>query len=177
MGLTLPPDDPSNPKKKKRSNLADGRTSYDSESTGNLVEFINRNVTPYPTEVGGPAFDLIPVEKQKDIMVNVARMHGHQEYRRIMELVSVLQRQADEVRQRLEITDLVHAAKYSFQIYHGQCYWLARDLVRGGTLLTQTGPTEWTTAPPDYYEYICRVKWLGDYTWIEVDSNGKSVLK
>ena len=110
-------------------------------------------------------------------MVNVARMHGHQEYRRIMELVAVLQRQADEVRQRLEITDLVHAAKYSFQIYHGQCYWLARDLARGGTLLTQTGPNEWTTTPPDYYEYICRVKWLGDYTWIEVDSNGESVLK
>jgi hypothetical protein len=177
MGLTLPPDDPHNPKKKKQSNLADGRTSYDSESTGNLVEFINRNVTPYPTEVGGPAFDLIPVEKQKDIMVNVARLHGHQEYRRIMELVSVLQRQADEVRQRLEITDLVHAAKYSFQIYHGQCYWLVHDLARGGTLLTQTGPAEWTTTAPDYYEYICRVKWLGDYTWIEVDLNGESVLK
>ena len=162
---------------KKRSNRTDGRSSYDSESTGSLIEFFNKNVTPYPTDVGGPAFDLIPVEKQKDIMVNVARMHGHQEYNRIMELVEVLQRQADEVRQRLEITDLVHEAKYSFQIYHGQCYWLARDLVRGGTLLTQTGPTEWTTAPPDYYEYICRVKWLGDYTWIEVDNNGESVLK
>ena len=177
MGLTLPPDDPGNPKRKKRSNLADGRTSTDMDVGGNLVEFINRNVTPYPVDVGGPAFDLIPVEKQKDIMVNVARMHGHQEYRRIMELVAVLQRQADEVRQRLEITDLVHAAKYSFQIYHGQCYWLVSDRARGGTLLTQTGPTEWTTDPPDYYEYICRVKWLGDYTWIEVDSNGESVLK
>jgi hypothetical protein len=176
MGLTLPPDDPQNPKRKK-SNLADGRDSYDSDSTGTIVEFFNRNVSPYPTDVGAPAFDLIPVEKQKDIMVNVARMHGHQEYRRIMELVSVLQRQADEVRQRLEITDLVHAAQYSFQIYHGQCYWLAYDRARGGTLLTQTGPDEWTTAPPDYYEYICRVKWLGDYTWIEVDLNGESVLK
>ena len=176
MGLTLPPDDPQNPKRKK-SNLADGRDSYDSDSTGTIVEFFNRNVSPYPTDVGAPAFDLIPVEKQKDIMVNVARMHGHQEYRRIMELVSVLQRQADEVRQRLEITDLVHAAKYSFQIYHGQCYWLAYDRARGGTLLTQTGPAEWTTNPPDYYEYICRVKWLGDYTWIEVDLNGESVLK
>ena len=175
MGLTLPPDDPQNPKRKKKSNLADGRTSYDSESTGNLVEFFNRNVTPYPTDVGGPAFDLIPIEKQKDIMVNVARLHGHQEYNRIMELVAVLQRQADEVRRRLDITDLVHAAKYDFQIYHGQCYWLARDLARGGTLLTQTGPDEWTTAKPDHYEYICRVKWLGDYTWIEVNNQGNIV--
>jgi hypothetical protein len=160
---------------KDKPNSADGRLSYDSTSSGELIEFFNRNVSPYPVDVGGPAFDLIPVEKQKDIMVNVARLHGHQEYRRIMELVAVLQRQADEVRQRLEITDLVHTARYSFQIYHGQCYWLARDLARGGTLLTQTGPTEWTTAPPDYYEYICRVKWLGDYTWIEVDAHGNTV--
>jgi hypothetical protein len=169
VGLTLPPDDPNNPKRKKQSNLADGRTSYDSESTGNLVEFINRNVTPYPTDVGGPAFDLIPIEKQKDIMVNVSRMHAKQEYNRIMELVAVLQRQADDVRKRLDITDLVHAARYSFQIYHGQCYWLAHDLARGGTLLTQTGPNDWTTTKPEHYEYICRVKWLGDYTWIEVE--------
>ena len=162
---------------KKKTNLADGRDSRDMQVGDSLVEFINRNTTPYPVEVGGPAFDLIPVEKQKDIMVNVARMHARQEYSRIMELVTVLQRQADEVRKRLDITDLVHAAKYSFQIYHGQCYWLAYDRWHGGTILTQTGPAEWTTTAPDYYEYICRVKWLGDYTWVEVNENGESVYE
>jgi hypothetical protein len=160
---------------KDKPNSADGRDSYDSTSTGELIEFFNKNVTPYPTEVGGPAFDLIPVEKQKDIMVNVARMHAKQEYSRIMELVTVLQRQADEVRTRLDITDLVHAAKYEFQIYHGQCYWLVRDHRKGGTRLTHNGPRSWTTGGPDEYEYICRVKWLGDYTWIEVDEEGKDV--
>ena len=156
---------------KKKSNLADGRDSYDSNSTGEFIEFFNRNTTPYPVEVGGPAFDLIPVEKQKDIMVNVARMHAKQEYSRIMELVTVLQRQADEVRTRLDITDLVHAARYEFQIYHGQCYWLVRDHRKGGTRLTHTGPNDWATGGPSEYEYICRVKWLGDYTWIEVEED------
>lgn len=178
MGLTLPPDDPRNPKTKtkKKSNVADGRDSRDMEVGGDLVAFINRNVTPYPTEVGGPAFDLIPVEKQKDIMVNVARMHAQQEYDRIMALVAVLQQQAESVRRRLQITDWVHAAKYSFQIYHGQCYWLAHDLRHGGTLLTQTGPEDWTTGRPLDWEYVCRVKWLGDYTWVEVDTNGNHVV-
>jgi hypothetical protein len=100
-------------KSKAKSNVADGRDSKDMEVAGDLVAFINRNVTPYPTEVGGPAFDLIPIEKQKDIMVNVARMHGQQEYDRIMALVAVLQQQAESVKRRLEITDWVHAAKYS----------------------------------------------------------------
>ena len=177
MGFVLPPDDPRNPVDKKRSNQADGRDSFDMNTGGTLTEFINRNVTPYPTEVGGPAFDLIPVEKQKDIMVNVARMHAQQEYDRIMALVTVLQQQAESVRRRLEITDWVHAAKYDFQIYHGQCYWLLRERDTNRTRLIQTGPADWTTGVPCDWEYICRVKWLGDYTWIEVDLNGESVLK
>ena len=41
--------------KKKKSNLAKGRYSYDSEIGGDLVAFLNRNVTPYPTEEIGRA--------------------------------------------------------------------------------------------------------------------------
>jgi hypothetical protein len=162
---------------KNKPNSADGRDSYDSTSTGDLIQFFNKNVTPYPTEVGAPKFDLIPVEKQKDIMVNVARMHAQQEYNRITELVEVLQRQAAELKRRLDVTDMVHAARYEFQVYHGQTYWLVNDTRRGGTRLTHQGPADWTTGAPEEYDYICQVKWLGDYTWIEVDINGKSVLK
>jgi hypothetical protein len=161
---------------KKKTNQADGRNSFDAKVGNVVVEFFNKNVTPYPTEVGGPKFDLIPVEKQKDIMVNVARMHAQQEYNRITELVEVLQRQAAELKRRLDITDMVHAARYEFQIYHGQTYWLVTDHKKGGTRLTHHGPADWTTGAPTEYEYICQVKWLGDYTWIEVDNNGNSVL-
>jgi hypothetical protein len=161
---------------KDKPNSADGRDSYDSTSTGDLIQFFNKNVTPYPTEVGAPKFDLIPVEKQKDIMVNVARMHAQQEYNRITELVEVLQRQAAELKRRLDVTDMVHAARYEFQVYHGQSYWLVNDTKRGGTRLTHQGPNDWTTGAPAEYEYVCQVKWLGDYTWIEVDANGNSVL-
>jgi len=162
--------------KKKKTNLADGRTSFDAEVGNVVVEFFNKNVTAYPTEVGGPKFDLVPVTKQKDIMINVARMHAQQEYNRITELVEVLQRQAAELKRRLDITDMVHAARYEFQVYHGQTYWLVTDHKKGGTRLTHHGPTDWTTGAPEEYEYICQVKWLGDYTWIEVDNNGNSVL-
>lgn len=152
------------------SNIAKGRDSFDANVQGNLVTFINRNVTPYPTEVGGPKFDLVPVTKQKDIMLNVARMHAQQEYDRIMELVSVLQKQAEQIKRRLDITDAVHAAKYEFQVYHGQIYWLAFDTEKNHTILCVNGPKDWFTGVPSNYEYICAVKWLGDHTWIEVDN-------
>lgn len=156
----------------KKSNVAKGAHSYDADVGNSLIAFFNKNVTPYPTEVGGPAFDLIPIEKQKDIMVNVARMHGQQEYNRIMELVAVLQKQAASIKRRLEITDWVHAAKYEFQTYHGQIYWLAYNTRKEQSILCHMGPNDWTTGAPNDYDYICRVKWLGDYTWVEVDEQG-----
>lgn len=157
------------------SNLAKGRDSYDSTSTNGLIAFFNRNVTPYATEAGGPKFDLIPVEKQKDIMVNVARLHAQQEYDRIMSLVAVLEKQAAQLKRRLEITDAVHAAKYEFQVYHNQTYWLVWDTKKECTRLVHHGPNEWTTGAPDEWEYIARVKWLGDYSWQEVDEEGNYV--
>jgi hypothetical protein len=103
-------------------------------------------------------------------MVNAARMHAQQEYDRIMELVSVLQRQAADIKRRLDITDMVRAAKYDFQTYHGQIYWLVQDTRINGTRLVHTGPNDWATGIPQGYEYITQVQWLGDYTWQEVDS-------
>ena len=153
----------------KKSNLAKGRTSYDSTSTGSIIPFFNRNVSEYPTEAGGIKFDLVPVTKQKDIMINHARMYAQQEYDRIMQLVSVLEKQAQDIKRRLEITDAVHAAEYQFQVVMGQCYWLVWDTRKEKTLLVLTGPTSWATGVPENYEYIAQVKYMGDHTWMEIN--------
>jgi hypothetical protein len=95
-------------------------------------------------------------------------MHAEQEYNRIMELVDVLQQQAAGIKRRLDLTDMVHAARYDFQIAHGQIYWLAQDTRRNEIILCGMGPTGWNAGPPEWYQYIVAVKWLGDHTWIEV---------
>jgi hypothetical protein len=151
------------------SNVSKGRDSFDSTSTDLTIAFINRNITPYPTEAGGPKFDLVPVTKHKDIMLNNARHFAQQEYNRIMELVTVLQKQADEIKRRLEVTDAVHAAEYQFQLSIGQCYWLVWNTRKQKTLLVHLGPTEWSTGKPDDYEYVTQVKFMGDHTWIEIN--------
>ena len=155
--------------------MLDGRVSEDANLNNTLVAFFNRNVSEYPTEVGGPKFDLIPVTKHKDLMVNAARMYAQQEYNRIMDLVAVLQKQAEQLKRRLEITDMVHAAYYQMQLYHGQCYWLAHDSMHDRSILISLGPNDWHAGSPSWYNYICRIKWLGDNTWMEVDENGEFV--
>ena len=159
----------------KKSNLAKGRDSYDSTSTGTIIPFFNRNVTPYATEAGSVKFELIPVEKQKDLMINHARMYAQQEYDRIMELVAVLEKQAQQIKRRLEITDSVHAAEYQFSPVMGNAYWLVWDKRKEKTLLIHTGPTDWSSSAPEDYEYQAQVKYMGDHTWLEVDNEGNSV--
>jgi hypothetical protein len=151
------------------SNLSKGRDSYDSTSTGALIPFFNRNITPYATESGGPKFDLVPVTKQKDLMINHARMYAQQEYDRIMELVAVLDKQAQDIKRRLDVTDAVHAAEYQFQIVMGNSYWLVWDKRKEKTLLVTLGPDEWCTGTPVDYEYITNVKYMGDHTWLEIN--------
>ena len=159
----------------KKSNISKGRNSYDSKIGQNLVAFFNKNVTPYPTDVGAPSFDLIPVSKQKDIMINHARMYAQQEYDRIMAVVAVLQKQAAGIKRRLDLTDMVHSAEYQFQIVMGQCYWLAFDTRKQKMLLVTLGPDDWSTGPPDNYDYQIRVKYMGDHTWLEVDDKGDPI--
>ncbi len=115
-----------------------------------------------------PKFEPVPVTEQKDLMINAARLHAQQEYDRIMELVAVLQKQALEIKKRLDLTDQVHAAAYQMKLYPGQKYWLHHDHKKGGTALTIMGPKDWRTGVPEHYEYIVQIQWLGDYTWQEV---------
>jgi len=155
-------------------NSAKGRSSYDVQVGDMVIPFFNRNVMPYATESSGPKFDLVPVEKQKDVMINVARLHAQQEYDRIMDLVSVLQKQANQIKRRLEITDAVHAAKYDFKLAHGGCYWLVFDTRHKITRLISQGPDEWSCTPVDY-EFMCCIKWMGDYSWQEIDKQGNFI--
>ena len=40
------------------------------------------------------------------------------------------------------------------------------------TLLTQNGPNDWSSSAPEDYEYISRIKYMGDHTWLEINEQG-----
>ena len=151
-----------------KSNIIKGRNSFDVDIGGTLVPFFNKNVSEYPTEAGGVKFELVPVTQQKDLMINHARMFAQQEYDRIVELVNVLEKQAQAIKRRLEITDAVHAAVYQFQPVMGNIYWLVWNQRKQHTLLTQNGPDDWSSDAPEDYDYRAQVKYMGDHTWMEI---------
>jgi hypothetical protein len=95
-------------------------------------------------------------------------MFAQQEYDRIVELVNVLEKQAQAIKRRLEITDAVHAAVYQFQPVMGNIYWLVWNQRKQHTLLTQNGPDDWSSGTPEDYDYRAQVKYMGDHTWMEI---------
>lgn len=131
-----------------------------------IVPFINRNISTYPTEVGSAFFAPVPIKEQKDVMLNIARANAEQEYQRIISLVAVLQQQAEELQNRLKITELVHQAKYNYKPVVGNVYWLVET--NKETILSHLGPDDWSTGSPKDYKYISKLKFLGDFTWIEI---------
>ena len=151
-----------------KENSAKGVHSFDANIGGQLVNFINRNTSTYPTEIGSSPFDLVPVVDQKDLMINAAKLNAKQEFDRIMESVRVLQKQAQDIVDRLELTDMVRNAEFNFKLYPGKAYWLLLDNKFHVYRLSLLGPNDWSTGAPDYYQYVKEIQWLGDNTWQEI---------
>jgi len=129
------------------------------------------NHIEYPMEIGGQFFAPVNIEKEKDLMLNLARLNATQEYERIMESAKVLKKQMDDLMRRVELTNLIHTAKFSFKPVAGKKYWLFKH---SGTKFTTSyiglgpmGPNDWSCIP-DEYEYIAQVLCSGDQTWQEV---------
>ena len=89
--------------------------------------------------------------------------------------VEEAQKQAEQIKRRLEVTDAVHSAEYQFILSNGHCYWLVWDNRKTITRLVAMGPNDWSCGKPIDYDYITRVKYLGDHTWMEVDENGEAI--
>jgi hypothetical protein len=123
----------------------------------------------YPMEVSAPVFAPIQVVAEKDKAVNIARQNAQLEYDRIMEQAAVLVKQAKALQARLDATEMVHAAIFSFNPIHGKIYHLYVDQRTHKNLLIQNGPNEWSCGIPQNWTYSFAVKKLGDSTWAVVE--------
>ena len=129
----------------------------------------------YPMEVGAPVFAPIKVLEEKDKAANVARQNAKQEYDRIMEQAEVLMKQAKALQARLDATEMVHSAKFSFNPIHGKIYHLYADNKNSVNVLIHNGPDDWSCGVPINWTYLMAVKKLGDSTWAVIDNDNNPI--
>ena len=127
-----------------------------------------RNSLPYPLELGSPAFAPVPIEKEKDIILNQGRLHAQQEYDRIMEQVVVLKRQADALSNRMAVSEMMHSCGYAFKPVHGKVYYVYFNSTKNHHWMSHNHPDRWCAGPGEDNCFVMAVRMMGDSTWEEI---------
>jgi len=128
----------------------------------------NPSTLPYAHNVGGAVIK--PEDKGKIKGQAVAAMHEQSQVQlnKVYEQVKVLLKQAEEVKNRVDISERIYEAEIKFRPLVGQTYYLY-EKDDGKQTLSVIGPKEWGKSKP-FKKYLATVKLLSDHTWHIEDS-------
>lgn len=129
---------------------------------------------PYPHNIGSPAFK--PNEEGAIRSASMKAMEEQCEIQldKIKQQIALLSKQAQEIKDRYEISKAVYASKMSFEPVVGNVYYLyARK--EGEFVLSMVAPDQWGKSVP-FKHFVSAVKLLGDKTWQVQDEDQKSLL-
>lgn len=130
------------------------------------------NLMPYPTNIGAPKFEPLPISSMKDTAKNIARYHANEklqeltdQYQLIIKQAEMIQQQAQKILSRVKVTDLILEAEYQFKPVPYNVYYLVWDKKVMLYRLSFLSSTDWGSNLPSYYDYQYSVRLLGDSTW------------
>lgn len=134
----------------------------------------NPHLLPYAHERGGASIK--PVDKGKITGLAMTAMYEQTDMQldQIKAQIELLARQANEIQQRMTISERIYEAEINIDPIVGRTYYLYRRPEKpaprsrgehkpGGSVLSLVSPADWGNNPP--YHYLATVKLLADHTW------------
>ena len=120
------------------------------------------HLLPYAHERGGATIK--PVDRGKITGLALSAMYEQTDMQldQIRAQIELLARQANEIQQRMTISEQIYAAEMNIDPIIGRTYYLY-NRTGGEPVMSLVSPAEWGPKPP--YEYVATVKLLGDHTW------------
>jgi hypothetical protein len=118
---------------------------------------------PYPHHVGSPAF--APTEKGmiKSRSMKAMEEQSNMQLHQIQEQIALLAKQAEKLKNRVEVSKAVYSADMNFQPVIGKEYHLyARE--EEAFVLSMISPEEWGKKAP-FKHFVASVRLLADSTW------------
>lgn len=129
----------------------------------------NPGLLAFPHTVGGAIIK--PGDKGKIKGRAVSAMHEQtdRQMEMIYEQIRILARQAQEIKDRVEVSERIYTAEMRFEPLIGREYYLYRKGEKD--LLSMVSPEDWGGNHP-YDEFIARATLLSDHTWeVNKDEN------
>lgn len=128
----------------------------------------NPHLLPYAHTVGGAVIKPIDKGRVKGLSLDAMYEQTNVHLSQIRKQVEVLIQQAQEVHDRVEISEKIYLADMGFKPLIGRLYFLYKKEDES-YVLSMISQDEWGDKPP--YEFVSEVKLLSDHTWEIIDSN------
>jgi hypothetical protein len=136
-----------------------------------ITEFdpLKKATATYALDRGAPKFDIIETKSKKDQHYNLAVQQAQKEFEHLKEIADVINKQVQQIKERLEVTELVQNAEHTFTPVVGASYWIIKDTKSNRIKIVVLGPKDWSAGPPQNYEYISEIIYLANGLWQKID--------
>ena len=114
--------------------------------------------------------DIVPIGTSRGVGLITMEHHANRQIDSLKKQAALLVEQATEIRNRMELAQLISTAEYSFTPIMLKEYYLYER--SGKYILTLIAPEEWDGKIP-YGECVARVRQLGDSTWEEISQESE----
>jgi len=127
----------------------------------------NPGLLPYAHHIGSIVIKPEDEGKLKSRALTAMREQTARQLLQIQKQAELLAMQANQIRQRVEISEKIYQARLSFEPFTGHVYHLYKK--DSNYLLMMIGPDEWGRSRTEALEFVSSVRLLSDHTWEILD--------
>lgn len=122
----------------------------------------NPHLLPYAHERGGASIKPLDKGKVKGLAMSAMYEQTDMQLDQIKAQIELLARQANEIQNRMTISERIYEAEMGIDPIIGRIYHLyVRD--NGENIMSMVSPAEWGPRIP--FRFIATIKLLADHTW------------
>lgn len=132
------------------------------------------HLLPYAHSVGSAIIK--PMDKGKVKGLGMSAMYEQTDVSltQIKEQVELLISQAQDIHDRIQVSEKIYEADCGIQPIIGRFYYLYKHKKSSKWIISMVSPEEWGASLP--YHYIASVKLLHDHTWDVLEINAREEL-
>ncbi len=124
----------------------------------------NPHNLPYAHTVGGAVIKPIDQGKTKGLAVKAMHKQTDIQLEQIRKQMELLAEQAQKIKKRVEISEIIYGAEMGFKPLIGKTYHLYQR-VDETAVLSVVGPQEWGPRGCPFNSFLATVSLLADHTW------------
>ena len=129
----------------------------------------NPGIISFPHHIGSAVIKPEDKAKIKGKAMMAMQDQTHREMARIYEQMRLLAKQANDIKERVEISEKIYQSQINFEPVINHVYYLY-EKNDNDNILSMISPQEWGKSIP-YRKYLATIKLLSDHTWEVLEKN------